>query len=170
MLGERAEPPLDHVYSCEEATGESLVFSGEQEDEFTTDGLDTEDFQTVLTEEYDILLVEAETGLYHVPAMRCDSCGTIDEMVYAPTYEVLDAAMGAASSAGGKRGEVRRRPRGRDARVSAVWRWSRDRPLRTEQARAGYGVVGAVRRVPEREGKVYQTRSSASSPPHRGRG
>jgi len=26
MPGERAEPPLDHVHNCEDATGESLVF------------------------------------------------------------------------------------------------------------------------------------------------
>jgi len=103
MPGERGELPLDHVHNCEDATGESLVFSEqqEQEDGLTTDELGAEDFQTVLTEEYDILLVEVESDLYHVPAMRCDSCGTIDETVYAPTYEALDAAMAAASSAAG---------------------------------------------------------------------
>ena len=26
ILGERAEPPLDHVHNCEDATGDSLVF------------------------------------------------------------------------------------------------------------------------------------------------
>jgi len=26
MLGERAEPPFDHAHSCEDATGDSLVF------------------------------------------------------------------------------------------------------------------------------------------------
>lgn len=32
MLGERAEPPLDHVHSCEDATGDSLEFIEEEDD------------------------------------------------------------------------------------------------------------------------------------------
>jgi hypothetical protein len=66
---------------------------------FAVDEANSVDFDKCLSREYGIILLDTGNPVYAVPGVRCDDCGAMNEMLYAPTLPALDLAMEASGSA-----------------------------------------------------------------------